>query len=498
MPWTIRRGASTCRADQWAVVNADTGALRGCHDTQNSAQAQIAVLNRVAESNQSEHGGVMHLRETTATSLSEAAVDQGGNVLLRLIAPGWSKNGRYYSEDVLKSSALKAFREGTQTYLDHPSRSDEIDRPERSVRDLVGALKENAYYDPRGPEGPGLYARASVRQEYRPLVDELAESIGMSIRADGTGHHGEADGRQGMIIDTIESADSVDYVTSPAAGGKVIQLLESVQNPEREIETPEVTATPDASRYVEAMRKAAEAIREAGHADIADELQAAYEQQSDSTATQVTESDTSGSAETTADSESTATDTGETPPTETTPAAPEAGTDADPSAPTPVQESTQEGDMTGTPGAGTAPNQNPRSLMEAEIANMRRENAELRARERARSVVGTVLSEGWLVPSQIANLTESLLTDIPLTDQLALDEAELIKRATKAREREEKVGFEVSEALGVGRPRDLGQTAIVNDTGGYEMPNFETGLVESYRRLGMSEHAAKIAAAGRA
>lgn len=198
----------------------------------------------------------LSLRETTATSLSEAAVNDNGQALLRLIAPGWSANGRYYSESVLKQDGLQAFRSGTKTFIDHPSKSAQIDRPERSVRDLVGTLQENAYYDPSGPAGPGLYARASVREEYRPLVDELAESIGMSIRADGTGHRGEVDGRTGMIVDSIETAESVDYVTTPAAGGKVIQLLESVQSPTRETEPPNITLTANVRSYIESMRKA--------------------------------------------------------------------------------------------------------------------------------------------------------------------------------------------------------------------------------------------------
>lgn len=488
----------------------------------------------------------LSLRETTASSLSEAAVDQGGNVLLRLIAPGWSQNGRYYPESVLKSSGLRAFREGTQTYLDHPSRSDEVDRPERSVRDLVGSLSENSYWDPSGPVGPGLYARASVREEYRPLVDELASDIGMSIRADGTGHHGQAEGRQGTIIDTIESADSVDYVTSPAAGGKVIQLLESVQNPQREVEPPDAKAA--LASYIESVRKA-------GHTELADKLQearnigqwlearlhsmfteiadhmygdgrltrdervalsaaigealTAFTTRAEADAPAVFERDLFQEPEPAATemSESTETETGnsdngtneasDTTPSETTPAD-DAGTAA-PSAPIEAQESTsEEDDMTGTPGAGTAPTPLAefRQQIHSELDQARHRAAMAEARERARAIISTQLAEATISPAAAHDVTVSVMADLPLSEQRELNEAALITRIQERVDQKILEATEVLSAAGLGTPRDVGYT----DEPTTYVPSadhFVSRRAERYKRLGMSESAAKIAANGR-
>lgn len=172
----------------------------------------------------------LRLHEVTAETLTEAAVTEDGATLLRIIGPGWSGNGRYYPAEVLERDGPDVFVEGTRTFIDHPARSEETDRPERSVRDLAGTLTEDARWEADGPAGPGLYAEARIVDDYRPLIDDLADVVGPSIRAEGTGEHGEAEGRQGTIITSITSAESVDYVTRPAAGGRVLSLIEAVRD----------------------------------------------------------------------------------------------------------------------------------------------------------------------------------------------------------------------------------------------------------------------------
>lgn len=189
----------------------------------------------------------IRLRETAAESLREAAVGDDGTVQLRILAPGWSANGRYYPAEVLRRDGPQVFTEGLHNYVDHAARSEEYDRPERSVRDLAGSLASTARYDDNGPAGPGLYAEAQVRDEYRSLLDDLADDIGVSIVGDGIGEPGERDGRSGTVITALTSAESVDYVTRPAAGGRVLQLIESV----RESVTPQLREARNAADWIE-------------------------------------------------------------------------------------------------------------------------------------------------------------------------------------------------------------------------------------------------------
>jgi hypothetical protein len=66
--------------------------------------------------------------------------------------------------------------------------------------------------------------------EFRQPVDSLAKHIGMSIRATGKAKEGEAEGRKGALIQELSRGLSVDYVTTPGAGGQILQLFEAARS----------------------------------------------------------------------------------------------------------------------------------------------------------------------------------------------------------------------------------------------------------------------------
>jgi hypothetical protein len=73
-----------------------------------------------------------------------------------------------------------------------------------------------------------LYAMAKViNPEFSEALNEMASHIGVSIRALGRAQPGQAEGKSGPIIQEITSARSVDFVTEPGAGGKIISMLEA-------------------------------------------------------------------------------------------------------------------------------------------------------------------------------------------------------------------------------------------------------------------------------
>jgi hypothetical protein len=185
--------------------------------------------------------------------LREGAVGQDGTVALKLIAPGWGSSG-YYGKEVLKRDGPKFFTEGTKNFWDHATEQEEAERPEGSLRNLASVLTENAHYEDEGPAGPGLYARAKVFSEFRQPVDDLAKHIGMSIRASGIAKEGEAEGRRGKIVERFTRADSVDYVTTPGAGGKVLQLFEAART--RTAIQPEEASKMDKAELQAAIREA--------------------------------------------------------------------------------------------------------------------------------------------------------------------------------------------------------------------------------------------------
>lgn len=141
--------------------------------------------------------------------------------LIKAIQPGWGSSG-YYSKDLLETSA-KAF-EGVHMYWDHPTSSEAYERPERSLRDLAAVLN-NVSYQEDGQDGPGIYGVADVFEHYVQPLKEMAEYIGVSIRATGIGRPGEVDGREGTVVEGIDQILSVDFVTKPGAGGKVLKAF---------------------------------------------------------------------------------------------------------------------------------------------------------------------------------------------------------------------------------------------------------------------------------
>ena len=161
--------------------------------------------------------------------LAEKSVRADGTVPIKIIQPGWGSSG-YYPAEVLERDGPKVFQAGTQMYIDHPTSTEESERPERSLRDLAGELMTTARWEPNGPAGAGLYADAQVFRPWQPVIEELAPHIGVSIRALGKTEKGEAEGKTGPIVQELVAAKSVDYVTAPGAGGKVLQLIESARN----------------------------------------------------------------------------------------------------------------------------------------------------------------------------------------------------------------------------------------------------------------------------
>lgn len=168
-------------------------------------------------------------------TLSEA---DGPKRQLLIISPGWGASG-FYPAEVLRESAPTAFPAGTHLYVDHPGEMEAADRARvgRSVRDLAAVLTEAGQWRDNGPEGPGVYAVAKIMPSYETMIAELAENIGVSIRGAGEAHYGEAEGREGLIVDSLAPVESIDFVAKAGRGGKVLQLVESARATEPEPDT---------------------------------------------------------------------------------------------------------------------------------------------------------------------------------------------------------------------------------------------------------------------
>lgn len=159
-------------------------------------------------------------------SLREAQpVPERHEVEVVCIRPGLSRNGNYYAPEVVRGMA--PLFEGARAFADHPGPNE---RPERSVRDLVGY-----YRDPRVDESGALRAVLKIMRQADwlwALIEEAVNDarpdlVGISIDADGTVRPGTMDGRRVRLVESITRLNSCDIVTRASAGGRFERLLQA-------------------------------------------------------------------------------------------------------------------------------------------------------------------------------------------------------------------------------------------------------------------------------
>ena len=150
----------------------------------------------------------------------------------RLIASGVSLNGKYYSGEMLESTGSAAFPVGTLVHADHQTWGEAYDRPEKSVKTIIGAIATEPKLDTvDGVEG--LYANVEFTEEWAPRVEQIAPFVGLSIStqyiADETAER--EDGVETVAAFVPFPTNSVDLVTVPGAKGKLLRAIESFSKP---------------------------------------------------------------------------------------------------------------------------------------------------------------------------------------------------------------------------------------------------------------------------
>lgn len=443
--------------------------------------------------------------------------DQGRFCEIQLIDAGWSKNGRYYPPETLAEAARgRVYPAGTAMFADHPTVSEASERPERSIKDLAARLVTDARY-----ENGTLRAKAELFGPWRPIIKEMAEHIGVSIRAAGVLEYGEAEGREGPIVTSLTEGISVDFVTSPARGGKILELIESAR-----------AAEPAPVLLAEA-RNVGGWIESRIHSDftvLADEMYgqgrltceerialssgigdalAAFIASVEASQPQLFKRDLwqEPEAADTEMSEAAPENPAETPPPQET-ADPTRITENEPGSP-PADE-TKEGSMPELTEAQVADLNRERDAALAEAAQAKAlaesatadkaktdlELARFKAVEAARPIAATLLSESDLPAASQTRLMGQVITSahVPLTEASVLDESvyrTLLGEAIKA---EQTYVASLLEGAGQGQPRDLGESATVPEVSAEAT---QTALAEAYRQRGMSPAAAQLAATGR-
>lgn len=186
------------------------------------------------------------VEQATITEAGAAQAKETGRLPIQFISPGWGTSG-YYSSDVIAEAAESKFiPAGTHMYADHPTDAEDLERPGRSIKDLMAVVAEDATLSPDG----ALVGEVDVVPAWRDLLETVRDHIGVSIRGSATDIvEGEAEGRKGRIVEgLLAPCTSVDFVTRAGRGGKVLRVLESAAANARAIDHGIAEATVNDTR----------------------------------------------------------------------------------------------------------------------------------------------------------------------------------------------------------------------------------------------------------
>lgn len=168
----------------------------------------------------------------------------------------------FYTKESLQRAAEAKLFEGAQSFADHPSESEENDRPERSTKDILGYYENVQFKENEVGQGVlvgNLVVNDAISIEWATVL--MANSVeyskkfkekdlvGLSINANGSAQPMSIEDliksqtladpvlaklneamAQGItevnVVNELKEAQSVDLVTKAGAGGRILQMLE--------------------------------------------------------------------------------------------------------------------------------------------------------------------------------------------------------------------------------------------------------------------------------
>lgn len=172
----------------------------------------------------------------TRESADQAERPTGNTWEVIVIQAGMSANRNFYGRQVLESAIGKY--EKARIYLDHVA---EPARFGRSTKDLAGFLKDvrpvmlaqEAGSEPvYAIAATAVVTKKAIREELLEAWEAGEPSLyGLShdVKASGKVYQ-HSDGEPAVRVDAIQKVESVDFVTNPAAGGRVMRLVASTDS----------------------------------------------------------------------------------------------------------------------------------------------------------------------------------------------------------------------------------------------------------------------------
>ena len=165
----------------------------------------------------------MTTTQVRETATMTSTTPESGTATIALITPGLGSSGVYRAEVLETAAREQVFPAGTQMFINHQTDQEAWAQPEGDLSKLAGVLTENARWD---NDQQALVAEAKIYSHWRPILAEMRDDIGVSIRAAAE----VSESADGPVIDRITEAVSVDFVTKAGRGGRIVDLIESARN----------------------------------------------------------------------------------------------------------------------------------------------------------------------------------------------------------------------------------------------------------------------------
>ncbi len=208
--------------------------------------------------------------------LEEKAFDPLKNeVVVTVIKPGLNlSGGKFYPPKVLIRD--HTIFESAKMQKNHPTERERRERPEGSVDDYAAQLKEVWTESDGTVKGRAFVYDPGFREKLKNMAEGgILHEMGVSIRAIGSGVRGKINGKATTIIESLNKALSVDFVTFAGAGG-MVEAFESDAMMETDIELIDEHTLrekrPDLVDLIETGNEAAE-THEKENADMTEKVQ---------------------------------------------------------------------------------------------------------------------------------------------------------------------------------------------------------------------------------
>lgn len=189
----------------------------------------------------------IRIHEASGTSpmvytLAEASPmfdDTTHEVTITPIRPGFGnpRDGLFYPEETLREAVSAGRFNGVKMFRNHPSKSEEKERPERDVRDWFATMRE-AWWDTKRNE-PRARVRVFEDADWERFK-AAPEDIAFSVIGKGNGRPGRIGSREAKVVESFTKVNSVDWVTQAGAGG-AIAFAESAASEEWDVDLQQLT-----------------------------------------------------------------------------------------------------------------------------------------------------------------------------------------------------------------------------------------------------------------